>query len=150
MEPVARLRDGTEVAAWLFKANPVVWDVVGAIRAGEPIDAWPMVDNYRVDLVHPGHPCVLWVTGGRNAPTTGVWGIGEVSSEPYVQPSSRNESEQPWVGLDLDLLDAPVRLRELVADERFGRCEIVRAPRVSSPVALTADEFTAILDAWPE
>jgi EVE domain len=153
--PIARLRDGTEVAAWLFKANPAVWDVVGAIAAinadpgAEPIDRWPMVASYRIDLVAPGQPCVLWVTGGRTARTTGVWGMGHVTTEAYLDASDRRPDDtKPWAGLDLEFLTQPIPLAELAADERFARAEIIRAPRVSSPVALTADELWAIEEAW--
>ena len=154
-EPVAHLRDGTPVAAWLFKAKPEVWDVVGAIRAiladpaAPPIDSWEMAASYRVDLVRPGQPCVLWVTGGRHAPTTGVWAMGEVVTAPVFDVMSEEGRPRYGVGLDLDVVGDPVRLIELAADERFARAEIIRAPRVSSPVALTADELAAIEDAWP-
>lgn len=151
--PIAELRDGTEVAAWMFKAKPEVWDVIGAIEAvlADPsapgITSWEMAASYRVDLVEPGHPCVLWVTGGRHAPTTGVWGIGEVTTPPEFDVTS--ERPRFEVGLDLELVGSPVRLIDLLSDERFVRAEIVRAPRVSSPVALTAAELEAIEDLWP-
>lgn len=154
-EPIARLRDGTAVAAWMFKAKPEVWDVVGAIEAilrdpaAPRIESWEMAASYRVDLVQPGHPCVLWVTGGRHAPTTGAWGIGEVTSPPLPVLESEEGRPRFEVGLDLDVVASPVRLLELAGDERFARAEIIRAPRVSSPVALTADELAAIEDAWP-
>ena len=153
--PVAHLRDGSPVAAWMFKAKPEVWDVIGAIRArlADPeapgIDSWEMAASYRVDLVAPGHPCVLWVTGGRHAPTTGVWAVGEVVSPPWLEPDSLDGRPRFSVGLDLRLLAAPVRLSELLDDGRFVRAEIVRAPRVSSPVALTGDELAAIEDQLP-
>jgi len=156
LEPIARLRDGSPVGAWLFKAKPEVWDVIGAIEAAlaDPaaprIETWEMAASYRVDLVEPGHPCVLWVTGGRHAPTTGVWAIGEVTTPPW--PDTRSPDGRPRfeVGLDLDLLDAPVRLVELASDERFARAEIIRAPRVSSPVALTPTELAAVEDHLPD
>jgi hypothetical protein len=130
-----------------------VWDVIGAIRAaladpGAPrIDSWGLVDNYRVELVHEGQPCALWVTGGRHASTTGVWALGRIASEPYWAPDGPQGELRPHVALDLDLLAQPVRLVELSSDERFARAEIIRAPRVSSPVALTLDELEAIEDA---
>jgi len=153
---IARLRDGTEVAAWMFKAKPEVWDVIGAIRAcladpsAPPIDSWGLVDNYRVALVHAGQPCVLWVTGGRHSPTTGVWAMGHVTTEPYPAPEGDDGGLRPHVGLELDLLASPIRLIELATDERFARAEIIRAPRVSSPVALTGEEWEAIDDAWSD
>lgn len=164
METIARLRDGTEVAGWLFKANPDVWDVLGAIedrnRGGvDGLDSWPMAVSYRVDLVRPGHRCVLWVTGGRRLATTGAWAMGEVTTDPYVEigdlddgrwsDGRRRAALRYHVGLDLDVAAEPVTLAELVGDERFERAEIVRAPRVSSPVALTAEEWAAIEDRWP-
>ena len=153
--PIAHLRDGTAVAAWLFKAKPEVWDVIGAIEAiltdpaAPRIDSWEMAASYRVDLVRPGHPAVLWVTGGRHAATTGVWGLGEVSTLPEFDVMSDEGRPRFGVGLDLDHASRPVRLIKLASDERFARAEIIRAPRVSSPVALTAAELEAIEDAWP-
>ena len=153
--PIARLRDGTEVAAWLFKAKPEVWDVIGAIKAklADPaapgITSWEMAASYRVDLVSPGQPCVLWVTGGRKSPATGVWGVGEIATPPWPDSFREDGRQRFEVGLDLELVAEPVRLIELAGDERFSRAEIIRAPRVSSPVALTAAEFEAIEDAWP-
>lgn len=154
-EPIARLRDGSQVAAWLFKAKPEVWDVIGAIEAAfvDPeaprIGSWEMAASYRVDLVQPGHPCVLWVTGGRHSTTTGMWGMGEVTTPPEFHPRSDDGRPRYEVGIELELSSEPVRLVELAADERFARAEIIRAPRVSSPVALTGEEFAALEDAWP-
>lgn len=164
VDPIALLRDGTEVAGWLFKANPAVWDVLGAIedrnRGGAGgLDSWPMAASYRVDLVRPGHPCVLWVTGGRRLPTTGAWAMGTVTTEPYVDHADPDQARSTdplrrralryHVGVDLDVASEPVALADLVDDGRFERAEIVRAPRVSSPVALTAEEWAAIEDRWP-
>lgn len=155
-EPIAHLRDGTPVAAWLFKAKPEVWDVIGAIEAilADPaaprIESWEMAASYRVDLVRPGHPCVLWVTGGRHAKTTGVWGVGEVTTPPWFDTQSEEGRPRFEVGLELEHVAEPIRLIELATDERFARAEIIRAPRVSSPVALTAAEFGAIEEAWAE
>lgn len=163
METIARLRDGTEVAAWLFKANPEVWDVLGAIRdrnrgGAEGLDWWPMAASYRVELVHPGQPCALWVTGGRKSPTTGVWAMGQVTGEPFVDADDADEwATDPLgrkairyrVAFEVEVTEEPVTLADLLGDERFERAEIVRAPRVSSPVALTAAQWSAIEDRWP-
>lgn len=140
----AQLRNGTDVGAWLFKANPGVWDVLGALRAGTPITSWPMVSSYRVDLVGVGQPCVLWVTGGRHSPTTGVWAVGAIASDPYEVV--QDEAVRPCVDVDLCPLSEPVRLIELLEDPRFSTAEIIRAPRVVSPVALAPPEVDAIAE----
>ena len=160
MSTIAQLRNGANVAAWIFKANPVVWDVLGALRSPEgreALDTWGMAPSYRVDLVRPGQPCVLWVTGGRHSTDTGAWAIGEITSEPFLDEGDPDDSRwtdeqvrsalRPHVHFRLDVLQRPVTLAELYEDPRFARAEIIRAPRVSSPVALTADEFAAIKDA---
>ena len=160
--PIAQLRDGTEVAAWMFKANPAVWDVVEALRlhhessGDRRIESWRMAHSYRVDLVHTGQPCVLWVTGGRRSPHAGVWAIGHVSSEPYldvVDPldslwvdRTTQDRVRPYVGVELDVFEGPILLSELLHDQRFSGAEIRRAPRVASPVALTSQEMSAILE----
>lgn len=144
VEAIAQLRGGTDVGAWLFKAHPGVWDVLGALRSRTPITSWPMASSYRIDLVREGQPCVLWVTGGRNALTTGVWAVGTVASDPYEVVE--DHMVRPCVDIDLCPLEAPLRLIELLDDPRFASSEIVRAPRVVSPVALTPEATEAIAE----
>jgi len=151
------LRDGTVVAAWLFKANPEVWDIFGHIRRGAPLDAWRMTPSYRVALVRPGHRAVLWITGQRGSGhVPGVWAIGEVTGDPYEDVGDPDDPlwidlaargrVRPYVEIDLRPLAAPVARLDLAADPRFVGAEILRSPRMGSPLALTGSELTAILD----
>lgn len=153
----AELRDGTPVGAWLFKANPAVWDVLGALERHEDLDSWRMAPSYRVGLVAPGHPCALWVTGPRSAPyRAGVWAVGTVVSVPYDDvgdpddPSwfDRGAARQvrPYVKVDLRVLSTPIDRDDLRGDPRFAGSEILRRPRMGSPVAITPDEWTAVRD----
>jgi len=80
--PIARLRDGTDVAAWLFKASPAIWDIGTALGQGVELDWWRLAPSYRVGLVHEGHPCAMWVTRGDPRVASGVWALGEVVGEP--------------------------------------------------------------------
>ena len=54
---------------------------------------------------------------------------------------------RPYVATRLEVLARPVRLELLRSDPRFVRAEIVRAPRVASPVALRPEEWAAVLEA---
>jgi EVE domain len=152
---IAVLRDGTEVAAWMFKANPDVWDVLGFLRSGVDVDSWRMARSYRVELVRPGHPCVLWVTGPTgSAHTPGVWAIGEITGDPYDDVGDPDDHRwrdhaaqrqvRPFVETRMGVLAEPVSRDELAEDPHFGTAEILKTPRMGSPLALRAGEFAAI------
>lgn len=154
---IARLRDGTPVGAWLFKANPEVWDVLTFLRSGADVDSWRMAPSYRVDLVHAGHPAVLWVTGPSNAPyIPGVWATGEVLGDAFEdigdpddllwRDHAAQRQVRPYVELRLGVLAEPVARATLRDDPRFADAEIIRRPRMGSPVALRPGEWGAILD----
>jgi hypothetical protein len=153
----AELRDGTPVAAWLFKANPDVWDVLAFLRSGADVDSWRMAPSYRVDLVAPGQPAVLWVTGPANGPhVPGVWAVGEISGEVIEDVGDPDDDMgrdqgarhpvRPHVEMSMTVLAEPVSRMDLVEDPRFAEAEIVRRPRMGSPVALRPVELEAILD----
>jgi len=143
------------VAAWLFKANPDVWDVVAALGNGIGLGSWRMAPSYRTGLVGPRHPCALWLTGPATASATpGVWAVGEVTSAPYddagdpdddlwIDEGARRQV-RPHVDVDLRVLDDPIPRSELRADPRFIGCEILTAPRVASPVAVSPGEWAVI------
>ena len=141
----------------MFKANPEVWDVLEHIRSGAPLDLWRMAASYRVDLVRPGQPAVLWVTGAASAAhTPGVWAVGVVTGDPFedvgdpddqlwIDEGARRQV-RPYVELDLGPLASPIPRWDLAADPRFVDAEILRRPRMGSPLALTATELAAIVD----
>jgi hypothetical protein len=154
-EPIAVLRDGTEVAAWMFKANPEVWDVLGFLKSGLEVDGWRMAHSYRVDLVRPGHPCVLWITGPKgSAHKPGVWAIGAITGEPYDDVGDPDDHRwrdhgaqrqvRPYVETRMTPLDEPVPRDELAGDPRFASAEILTRPRMGSPLALRPLELEAI------
>ena len=154
---VAELRDGTPVGAWLFKANPEIWDVLTFLRSGAELDSWRMAPSYRVELVRPGQPAVLWVTGAANAAhIPGVWAIGEIRGEafddmgdpgdPLWRDLSAQRQVRPFVEVLLSLLPNPIPRTALRADPRFVDAEIIRRPRMGNPVSLRPVELDVILD----
>ena len=154
--PRPRLRDGTEVAAWMFKANPDVWDVLAFLASGVDVDSWRMAPSYRVDLIEPGHPCVLWVTGPRGARhTPGVWAIGEITGEPFDDVGDPDDplwidlgaqrQVRPFVEVSMQVLAEPIPRQELAAEPGFAGAEILTRPRMGSPLAVTPEELDVIL-----
>ncbi|MFZ4517376.1 MAG: EVE domain-containing protein [Microthrixaceae bacterium] len=153
---VARLRDGTAVGAWLLKANPAVWDVGAFLDAGEEADTWRLAPTYRVDLLAVGQPVGLWITRGDPAHPPGLWAVGSVTGAPADDVGDPDDPRwrdlgarrqvRPYVPVRLRALDRPVAVEAVRNDPRLATTEIVRAPRVASPVAVTPEEWAALLD----
>lgn len=140
--PLAVLRDGTEVAAWVFKANPDVWDVEGHLAANGSVDRWTVAPGYRGDLLAAGHRAVLWLTGRR----AGIIAAGTVTGPAYDDLDEDDGRLRRWAPVRLEAVE-PIRKPTLLADPRFRRPEMVRSARLGSPLALTADELAAVDDA---
>ncbi len=153
----AELRDGTPIAAWLFKANPDVWDILAFLRSGAAIEHWRMTPSYRVDLVGPDQPAVLWVTGPASASyTPGVWALGRITGEvdedvgdpddDLWRDHGAQRQVRPYVEMHLEPLAEPIARADLADDPRFAEAEILRRPRMGNPVALRPAEYQAIVD----
>ena len=93
--------------------------------------------TYRLGLVRPGDPCVLW-RSGRDRP--GIAATGVVAAEPAEAEGG------PVVAVLLTLLVDPVPRAELLADPRFRDAEVLRMPAGSNPSWLSAVQHTAVLD----
>lgn len=98
--------------------------------------------SYRLELMAPGQPCLLWVSG-RDRP--GVHALGEVAGE------VEERADGPVVPLRLTSLDEPILRADLLADPRMQDAEVVRMPAGSNPSWLSAQQYTAVLEriTWP-
>lgn len=153
-EPIAHLRDGTPVGAWMLKANPATWDIGAAIGAGAELDWWRLAHSYRAGLVEDGHPCVLWVTRGDPSVASGVWAVGRIAGEvtfgtgdaddPLWRSESARAQVRPRVAVRLDVLSAPFTREDFASHPVLEHAEILRVPRVGNPASLTPDEFGAL------
>jgi len=155
IDTIARLRDGTPVAAWLLKASPSIWDIGAALTEHVELDWWRLAPTYRAELVSAGHPCAMWVTRGDARVRSGLWAIGEVIGEPHEDvgdpddPLWRDESARrqvrPRVPVRLEVLDPYVPREVFSADPRLRNAEILRVPRIGNPAAFTPGEWAAVL-----
>jgi len=152
---IGRTPGGHDIAAWIFKARPDLWDIASWLATDEPAGSWRMADGPRVELMAPGQRCFLWITGpARARPTPGVWAAGRITGEVFVQAGDLDDprwtdrqaqrQERPFVPIDLDRFTEPIRRDELRADPRFAMSEILRAPRVGNPVVLTPSELDVL------
>jgi hypothetical protein len=137
---VARLHAG-DVACWLLKtAGPPVAAVPGWRPGTARTVERCLRRSYRLDLMHPGAPCVLWRSGPDRP---GVWATGTIAGEPVEAGGG------PVVPVELTLLDEPVPRAELLADPRFGDAEVLRMAAGSNPSWLSAVQYAAVLDRLP-
>ncbi|HZG89364.1 MAG TPA: hypothetical protein VEZ42_04035 [Pseudonocardia sp.] len=134
-----------DVGAWLFTCNPGEFR---ELREGTvAVTGWCAHPSYRVGLVVPGQPAVLWVSGSSgSAVTPGIWMAGRTTGE-----VDRNR-DRPRIGLAMTLLPEALPREVLRADPRTARLEVLRAPQMSNPSVVSPGELAAIeelLGGWP-
>jgi hypothetical protein len=136
-----------DVAAWVLKGSPDIYDVEGALVADDPFESWRLSPSYRLDLIAVGDPCLLWVSGKDR----GFRASGEVTGLPSVdQGGTRHwvklrEKKKVRPYLPVDLRPIPKILEpELLADPRFEGAEVIRIRQMSNPSYLTRSQFEAV------
>ena len=130
-----RLRPG-HVACWLVKtALPPERLDPGWAPGEERVLDRCVRPSYRLDLMAPGQPCVLWLSG-RNRP--GVHAVGTVAGEVSDGPAG------PAVPLRLRLLADPLPRAELLVEPDFRDAEVLRMPAGSNPSWLSARQLAVL------
>ncbi|MCI2240029.1 hypothetical protein MO973_36250 [Paenibacillus sp. TRM 82003] len=130
-----------DVACWVLKTGADVAELAGAPE-GEAVPLARCVHpTYRLGLVRPGQPVLLW-RSGRQA---GVRAVGQVLAAPAGGA----------VRVALRRLAEPVPRADLLADARFRAAEVVRVPMGANPSYLTAVQLAAVAErlapaaGWP-
>jgi hypothetical protein len=137
---VARLQAG-DVAGWLLKSTRPPDGIDPGWAPGEQRDLTRCVrTSYRLDLVVPGAPVVLWVSG-RVLP--GVHAVGTVTGPVRLDGA---DDDGPVVPVRLTRLAAPVERGELLHDPRFRDAEVLRMPAGSNPSWLSAPQLAVVLE----
>jgi hypothetical protein len=131
-----------DVACWLLKtATPPDVLAPGWAPGGTRSLTRCLRGSYRLGLMAPGAPCLLWLSG-RDRP--GVHALGVLDAAPSTGTGG------PEVAVSLTLLDRPVARARLLADPVFRFAEVVRMPAGSNPSWLTAGQYAAVLAALPD
>lgn len=113
-----------DVACWVLKSAAPVRFAGELTRCVRP--------SYRLGLMAPGQPCLLWRSGRE---TPGVHALGVLTGE-------ARDGEVP---VRFTPLAEPVTRAELVADPVFRDAEVIRMPAGSNPSWLTADQYSVVL-----
>jgi hypothetical protein len=126
-----------DVACWVLKSTAAPDDVAPGWEPGSQRELDRCVRrSYRLDLMLPGQPCLLWVSG-RQAP--GVHALGEVTAAVVEGEGG------PVVGVRLTRLAEPVARADLLADPAARDAEVLRMPAGSNPSWLSATQYAAVL-----
>ena len=134
---MARLQH-SDVAAWLLKSTRAPTEIDAGWAPGEERELTRCVRrSYRLELVSPGQPVLLWVSG-RVSP--GVHAVGTVSA-----PVQEHEDDGPVLPVRLTSLPDAVPRGELLADPDFRCAEVLRMPAGSNPSWLPAAQLRAVL-----
>ena len=112
-----------DVACWVL-------NTAGDVEVGELTRC--VRPSYRLGLMAPGQPCLLW-RSGRHDP--GVHALGVLTGEP----------RDGVVPVRFTRLAEPVPRAELVADRVFGEAEVIRMPAGSNPSWLSAAQYAVVL-----
>ncbi|TFV60135.1 hypothetical protein E4P41_10995 [Geodermatophilus sp. DF01-2] len=138
---MTRLGPG-EVACWVLKSTRPPDEIVPGWAAGAVRELTRCVrHSYRLELMRPGQPCLLWVSG-RTAP--GVHALGAISG------AVEEHGDGPVVPVRLTRLPSPVPRADLLADPDARDAEVLRMPAGSNPSWLSAGQFAVVLAALSE
>ena len=135
-----RLSPG-DVACWVLKSTRPPADLVPGWPAGAARELTRCVRrSYRLALMRPGQPCLLWVSG---RPAPGVHALGVLAGE------VEERGEGPVVAVRLTRLPRPLYRADLLADPAARDAEVLRMPAGSNPSWLSAAQYTAVVDRLP-
>ena len=126
-----------DVACWVLKSSRPPELVLPGWAPGAGAELARCVrPSYRLQLMRPGQPCLLWVSG-RDRP--GVHALGVLTAAPADGPDG------PAVGVRWTRLAEPVDRTELLADPAVREAEVLRMPAGSNPSWLSAAQYAAVL-----
>jgi len=140
-QDVQRLIPG-DVACWVLKTSRPPAEIAPGWRPGAERELTRcMRPSYRLGLMTPGQPCLLWLSG-RERP--GVHALGVLTG------SAATDAGGPAVPVRLTMLAEPVDRAELMADPVAGGAEVLRMPAGSNPSWLSRAQFDAVLARTPD
>ena len=145
---IGRTRDGVDIAGWILKGDPKVFDLDAALENGRVIERWSVHDTYRKDLMGKGQRCVLWRSGPNSAIVAAGYVTGRVqrgTSNPSARVDPGKAKRAKWfVPVELHVLDVPIPRAELKAHPVLSQIELLRAKQMSNPTIVTPEELEAL------
>ena len=139
-----------DVACWVLKANPKIYDLRAALEHGEEINGWTLHKTYRVQLMAPAQRCLLWLSGPDSP---GVYAIGKITDfaeedgqggGPYWRDIPKANRMVPVISISVVGLGTPIARAELISDRRFADAEVIKMAAGSNPSYLNEAQLAAV------
>lgn len=131
-------------AAWLFQANPEIWNLEENLKHMRPGDEDDWVVTRFAAEMRDGDPLVLWQAGSR----AGVYAIGHLRGTAFTRsaPDFRDEPGKPEsaIGFEVtEILDPPLLKPELAKHPILGALSVISAPQGTN-FRVTAAQWKAL------
>ena len=133
---------GGDIGCWVIKSRTPVAEIGGGWGVATDRELTRCLRrSYRVDLMQPGQPCLLWVSG-RQQP--GVQALGRLVSGAEAMEQPDSDHRQVQVRVWLRRLRHPVPRAALLADHVLAGAEVLRMPAGSNPSYLSPQLWAAL------
>ncbi len=127
-----------DIGCWVLKTARPPAEMAPGWTAGEVRAFRRCVRrSYRLDLMTPGDPCLLWLSGPRSP---GIHALGTVTGA-----VAEDDDGRPAVPVTFTLLADPVPRAELLVEPALRDAEVLRMPAGSNPSWLSPVEYAAVL-----
>jgi hypothetical protein len=141
----------TDIGGWLFRCNRRNVEVVANRIA--PVESRCAVRSYRLELIRPGHPVVLWMTGPKQAtPPPGVLMVGYATGEVRNDPADGRTRQAQVLLADMSPLPTPLPRARIAEHPVTASMEVLRQPFGPNPSYLTPEQQMALrqlMGGWP-
>jgi hypothetical protein len=148
VEVIGRTPGGYEIAAWILKGDPNVFDLDAALEDEGVIDSWSVHKTYRTGLLAEGQRCYLWRSGPDAAIVASGYVTGPVESRQAIAENwvdrDKAKTATLFVPVELYQLGEEITRNELKADPILSRIEILKMPQGSNPSILKPEEFRVL------
>jgi hypothetical protein len=142
---VADRLTSTDIACWVLKTRRTPHEILPDWAPGSSRSLTRCLRrSYRVQLMRPGQPCLLWLSGQRDPGVHAIGWLSTAASPPEdIDPVGGPESA---VTVSLTLLTETVARPLLLADPQFSTAEVLRMPAGSNPSYLTETALAALME----
>jgi predicted RNA-binding protein with PUA-like domain len=137
--------------AWVLRCNPDIYDLPREVEDGlNLVDTWSVSENYRTEMMAPGNPVLLWMSGTKIG---GIWGIGRVAGPAIYLPDFRKNQFEYWktdkakaanklyAQVEIAIIRNVVPEFLIKQNKVLANSEIVKQPQLANPSCITSEEF---------
>jgi len=129
------------LGAWLVKAAGAAPSTRAHVRAGfAAVTTWCVRPTYRTELVAPGQPVLLWVSGSEAERPAGIYAHGRTTGP----------AEDGVMPIVLEPLTDPLLRSELLGHPGLAALEVLRMPAGSNPSYVTPGQLEVLVGMRPE